>query len=188
VPTRLAPPVRRLSRLGLAALLLVAALVVVGCGEEEGLDVAEGEPVELGELRYNVQLTRFLNPDDPEDEAYLRGAPQASPDEEYLAVFMTIENEGDESAALPGEMTIRDTRDNTYEPLPSRSEYALELGSTIPPGGEVPRPDTPAASGPIKGAMVLFVVNGTVTENRPIELEIPFPTQTDEPGRVELDI
>ena len=50
---------RRLMRLGLAALLLVAALLVVGCGEEEGLDVAEGEPVELGELLYNVQLTRF---------------------------------------------------------------------------------------------------------------------------------
>jgi hypothetical protein len=34
--------------------------------------------------------------------------------------------------------------------------------------------------------MVLFLVNRTVTENRPIELEIPFGS--DAPGRVELDI
>jgi hypothetical protein len=179
---------RRLPRLGLATLLLVAALLVAGCGEEEELDVVEGEPVELGELSYTVQLTRFLNPDDPEDEAYLRGQPPASADEEYLAVFMTVHNEGDETEAIPGEMTIRDTRDNTYEPLPSKSEYALELGSTVAPGGVIPRPDTPAASGPINGAMVLFLVNRTVTENRPIELEIPFGSEADVQGRVELDI
>jgi hypothetical protein len=179
---------RRLPRLGLAALLLVAALLVAGCGEEEELDVVEGEPVELGELGYTVQLTRFLNPDDPEDEAYLRGQPAASADEEYLAVFMTVDNDGDETEAIPGEMTIRDTRDNTYQPLPSKSEYALELGSTLAPGAEIPRPDTPAASGPINGAMILFLVSRTVTENRPIELEIPFGSEANVQGRVELDI
>lgn len=179
---------RRLSRLGLAALLLVAAaLLVAGCGEEEEeFDVVEGEPVELGELLYNVQITRFLNPSDPEDEAYLSEQPAATSDEEYLAVFMTIENEGDSSAELPEEMTIRDTRDSTYEPLESESVYALELGSTVPAGGDVPEPDTPAASGPINGAMVLFRVDRTVNENRPIELEIPG--DAGEEGRVELDI
>jgi hypothetical protein len=178
---------RRLSGLGIAATLLIAAaLAVAGCGEEEELDVIEGEPVELGELLYNVQITRFLNPNDPEDVAYLDGQPAASPDEEYLAVFMTIHNEGDESAELPDEMTIRDTRDNTYEPLESESAYALEFGVAVPGGGEVPVPDTPAASGPISGSMILFRVSRSVTENRPIELEIP--SDTGEEGRVELDI
>lgn len=178
---------RRLLRPGLAATVLVAvALPLAACGEEEELDVIEGEPVELGDLLYNVQITRFLNPNDPEDEAYLRGEPPAAADEEYLAVFMTIDNEGDESAELAHEMTIRDTRDNTYEPLESESVYALELGSTVPAGGEVPEPDTPAASGPINGSMILFRVDRTVTENRPIELEIPG--EAGEEGRVELDI
>jgi hypothetical protein len=179
---------RRLSRLGLALAVLVAAAVLAACGEEEELDVVEGEPVELGELSYNVQLTRFLNADDPEDEAYLRGQPPASADQEYLAVFMTVDNEGDEPADLPATMTIRDTRDNTYQPLDSTSVYALELGRTVPGGGELPPPDTPAATGPIQGAMVLFRVDRAVTENRPIELEIPFPSQTGEHAQVELDI
>jgi hypothetical protein len=174
------------SRLGLVAVLLAAVVLLAACGEEEELDVVEGEPVELGELLYNVQLTRFLNPNDPEDEAYLRGQPAARPDQEYLAVFMTVDNEGDTTADLPDEMTIRDTRDNTYLPVDSESEYALELGAPVEAGEEVPAPDTPAASGPISGAMVLFLVDRAVTENRPIELEIP--SQSDVEARVELDI
>jgi hypothetical protein len=167
-------------------LVLVAGTLVAGCGEEEELEVIEGQPVELGELLYNVQITRFLNPNDPEDEAYLRDQPPVPPDEDYLAVFMTVENEGDEPERLPEEMTIRDTRDNTYEPLDSDSVYALERGATVPPGDELPAPDTPAASGPISGGMVLFRVDRAVTENRPIELHIP--SESDEEAEVELDI
>ncbi len=179
---------RPVPRLALAAALLVAVMLLVACGEEQELDVVEGEPVELGELLYTVQLTRFLNPDDPEDEAYLRGQPPLSVDQDYLAVFMTVENEGDEAADLPTTMTIRDTRDNTYKPLDSRSAYALKLGAAVPADAELPRPDTPAATGPIRGAMVPFRVNREVTENRPIELEIPSPSQSGEHARVELDI
>ena len=172
----------------MAVLVLVAGTLVAGCGEqeEEELEVIEGEPVELGELLYNVQITRFLNANDPEDEAYLRGQPPVTPDEEYLAVFMTVENEGDEPEQLPEEMTITDTRDNTYEPLDSESGYALELGVTVPPGDELPVPDTPAASGPISGGLVLFRVDRAVTENRPIELHIP--SEAGEEAEVGLDI
>lgn len=86
----------------LLAGLLAVGLIATGCGEEEEeLDVEEGVPVELGELRYNVQITRFLNPHDAEDRAYLRGEREAPANEEYLAVFMTVENEGDSAAKLP---------------------------------------------------------------------------------------
>jgi hypothetical protein len=177
---------RSVPRFRVAAVLIVAAAVVVACGSEEELDVVEGEPVELGELLYNVQITRFLNPSDPEDRAYLRGQPAPSANEEYLAVFMTIENEGSSTATVPEEFTILDTRDNSYRSLDSDSVYALRPGAPLDPGEEVPSPDTPAASGPIKGAMVLFLVDRTVTENRPIELEIP--SGAGERARVELDI
>ena len=173
--------------MALVAALLAGALAVGGCGEdEEELDVIEGEPVELGELRYNVQITRFPQSERPRGRGVSRGQPDASPDEEYLGVFMTIENESDSSVQLPDEMTVVDTRKNTYEPRESESVYALELGATLEGGDELPAPDTPAATGPINGAMVLFLVNRSVTENRPIELEIP--SSTGEEARVELDI
>jgi hypothetical protein len=173
--------------LALAAVLAAAGLAAGGCGEEEEeLDVVEGEPVELGELEYNVQITRFLNPTDPEDSAYLEGEAEPKPGQAYLAVFMTVHNNGEEPARLPETFDIVDTRDNTYEPVETDNPFALMPGSEVGPGAELPAPDTPAASGPIKGAMVLFLVPEGVAENRPLELEIPDSEGT--PGKVELDI
>jgi hypothetical protein len=177
------PPLR--AALALAAVLVAAGLVAMGCAEEEGLDVVEGEPVELGSVEYNVQITRFLNPTDPEDAAYLENQPKLPPGDAWLAVFMTVENTGDEPAKVPDEFDIVDTRDNTYKSVERDNPFALVPGSEVGPGEEVPAPDTPAASGPIKGAMVLFQVPEGVTENRPLELEIPTSEGT---GRVELDI
>jgi hypothetical protein len=169
-----------------AVLAGFASTVAAGCGEDENeLSVKEGEPIELGDLRYNVQITRFLNPDDAEDVAYLEGEPDPAPAKAYLAVFMTVENEGDDTLDVPGDFKVVDTRDNTYKPVSSDSAYALDPGTPVGPGEDLPAPDTPAASGPIKGAMVLFLVDQGVTENRPLELEIPSSSGN---GRVELDI
>lgn len=175
--------------LALLALALVAAApagVLAGCGEEEEETHVEGEPVEVDGLSYNVQLTRFLNPGDPEDSSYLAGEPPAPPGKQYLGVFMVIENETSGPARVAREMTVADTRGNPYRPVGSTSDYALQLGAEVPPGGELPRPGTTAAAGPIQGAMVLFLVDQDVTENRPVTLEIP--SEHGEPGHVELDI
>ena len=47
-------------------------------------------------------------------------------------------------------------------------------------------PDSTAAEGVIGGAMLLFLVDQNVAENRPLELEIPG--EAGEVGRIELDI
>jgi hypothetical protein len=53
------------------ALAAAAMFVLAACGEEEETEVIEGEPVELGDVSYNVVTTRFLNPDDSQDAEYL---------------------------------------------------------------------------------------------------------------------
>jgi hypothetical protein len=186
------------------AMIAVAVALLAGCGEEEELEVIEGEPLELGELRYNVQITRFLNPGDPEDQGYLTGLEPPPAAQAYLGVFMTIENEGSETAEIPEGVHVVDTAGNEYEPLPSESPYALPLpgesGTTgaegvapsdeepasVEPGGEIPGPDTIPSYGPIGGSMLLFRVDETVAENRPLELEIPG--ESGETGKIELDI
>jgi hypothetical protein len=50
----------------------------------------------------------------------------------------------------------------------------------------VPTIDSAAASGPIKGSMLLYLVDEQATENRPLELEIPGPDG--ETGTVALDL
>lgn len=175
---------RRLAIVGL--LVAVATGVLVGCGEEEELEVVEGEPLELGDLGYNVQLTRFLNPDDTEDSEYLIGQPEAGPGTSYLGVFVIIENHNeDEVMPSAAEYVVVDTLGNEYEAIESQSPYALEIGATVPADGDLPIPDSTAASGPTQGALLLFVVADSVTEDRPVELEIPSGSET---GRVELDI
>lgn len=166
--------------------MLVAAAGLAACGVDEvELDVKEGEPVELGDLLYSVQITRFLNPDDISDASYLGEQGPPPKGSQYLAVFLKIENEGSEPTAIADELKVVDIRDNEFEVLEPESPYALELGATVEGDGELPEPGSPAASGPIKGAMILFEIPDEVSENRPLELEIPGDGET---GRVELDL
>jgi hypothetical protein len=172
----------------IAAGICAASIVAVGaCGEEETTHVVEGEPIELGHLEINVQLTRFLNPTDPEDAEYLEGQSAPPQDEDYLAVFMRIANTGDETVRLPGahQLEVVDTTGAKFEALPSNSVFALPLGEDLGPDKEVPGPDTAAQAGPIQGSFVLFLLDTAAAENRPLELEI---TADGEKGTVELDI
>ena len=177
---------RRLPAVLLSMLsLLAVAGVVAGCGEEEETEVVEGEPIEVGELSYNVGLTRFLNPDDNEDTEYLVGQPPAPPGTAYLGVFMQISNETAEEHLSADEYSVFDTLDVTYEPVESESPFALEIGAPVPAEGELPIPDTAAASGPNQGALLIFLVAEEVSENRPLKLEIAAPEGS---GEVILDI
>lgn len=183
---------------GLAAALAIAALSVgaAACGAEEETElidgeevhaVVEGEPLELGDLGFNVALTRFLNRDDIEDGQYLRGLPPPPPDQDYLAVFMKVENEGDEDRRLPSplEMRVEDTTGAEYKPIEMDPVFGLDLGGVIEADGEAPEDDTAAANGPVQGAIVLFLVDQDVSNNRPLDLII---LAEGEEGLVTLDI
>jgi hypothetical protein len=171
-------------------LLCLAALTVVGaaCGSEEDLsDIAEGEAFDLGDLRTNVLFTRFLNANDVEDRDYLTGEPPAPPGKLYLGVFVSMENEGDDDATVPESsgFELTDTTDAKFTPIASESLYSMPFGETLEPGEEIPTPDSVAAAGPLKGAMIMFLVDAGVTENRPLELHI---TSGDEKATVGVDI
>jgi hypothetical protein len=178
-------------RTGALAIALSLAVVLVGatgCGEEEKTHVVEGEPLELTDLKLNVQITRFLNSSDREDGDYLAGQQVPPPTgQEYLGIFIEIDNEGSEDARLPtaADLSVVDTTGQAYEALDSDSPFALDLGGNIDAHSEVPAPDTPAASGPTQGSVVLFLVPSNIGDNRPLELEISYGG---EDGTIELDI
>ncbi len=173
----------RRDRKGALAVVLALALVgVAGCGgEEESHETEEGVPIELGELEFNVQLTRFLNPSDAQDSEYLAGQQVPPPaGQSYLSVSMTVENKSDEAVRLPtpAQMSVVDTTGAAFEALPSDTDFAVPLGSIVPADGEVPEPGSAAESGPTQGAIVLFLVDRSVPENRPLELEIEHEGET----------
>ena len=174
---------------GLLAVLALA-VPVAGCGDdEEGEEVpeaVEGEPLELGDLLYNVSITRFLNPNITEDMAYLEGAPEEPQGMSYLGVFLQIKNETDEDVTSADHYAVVDGSHRVYEPSELETEFSLDVGVTVPADGVVPRLDTVAAAGPTQGALLLFLVEDDVSEERPLELEVEDAVGGE--GLIELDI
>jgi hypothetical protein len=181
-------PTRRLVLPLLAVLAFTAlALGVSACGyESHETEVVEGEPVELGELSYNVTFSRYLNPNDTEDSAYLVGQEEAPPGYTYFGVFFEVQNESDEPQTLPGTLKITDADHNEFEVLPSESLYALELGGEVEEQEQIPVLDSTAQLGPIEGALALFLLPESANEARPLTMHIPGPAG--ETGEVTLDL
>lgn len=172
-----------------AVLLGLAVVGAWGCGSnEEKTSGEEGEFIHAGEAVYQVQLTRLLNPRQRPDDSLLRGQMPVPADEQYLAVFLKVKNEGDEGYSPPRDMRVVDTEGNEYLPLDAtQSGFGLDFGERIPPGKEVPLPNSPAAQGPNAAAMVLFrLKDESATDNLPLELEVP--TGGESSSRITLDV
>jgi hypothetical protein len=176
-------------RIAAIAVSLLSALVLAGalsaCGEEEHGEVVEGEPIEINELEYNVQITRFLNPFDVEDSEYLAELPLPDPGNEYLGVFMVITNPTEEARPSATNYVVTDTVESEYEIVESESPYALEVGAQVDAEDQLPLIDSTAGSGPNQGALLIFQVDQSVSDNRPLSLEIQTFGGT---GEVTLDI
>jgi hypothetical protein len=172
----------------LAALALAALAVgISACGyESHEKEVVEGEPVELGELSFNVTFSRFLNPSDNEDSAYLVGQPPPPEGSTYFGVFFEVQNESDEPQELPATLEITDADHATYDVLPSESLYALEFGGEVEPQEQVPVLDSTPQLGPIEGSVAIFLLPAAASENRPLTLHIPGADG--ENGEVTLDL
>ena len=180
------PAAMRLRLPILIVLCLALALAAAGCGGEESeSDVFEGEPAEVGELAYNVQITRFLNPADNEDAEYLVGQPAAPAGKLYLGVFLVIENETDDPRPSATHYTVVDTLETEFDALESESPYALDIGAEVPADDQIPLEDTTPFAGFNKGSLLIFEVDESVSENRPLRLHIDG---FDGSGEVTLDI
>jgi hypothetical protein len=179
---------RRLVQPLLAALALTAVVAAVSaCGYESNeTDVVEGEPVELGDIHYNVIFSRYLNPADNEDSSYLVGQAPPAPETTYFGVFFEVQNETDEAKPLPDKFTIEDSDDEVFESLASESLYAFPLGGEVEAEEQIPVLDTPPEQGPIEGSVVLFLLPDDASQNRPLTLEIHSPDG--EKGEVTLDL
>jgi hypothetical protein len=171
----------------LAALLLgLLALTVSACGySSDSKDVAEGEVVELGDLKYQVVFSRFLNPNDNEDAAYLVGQPALPKGSSYFGVFLEVQNKSEETQKLADSFKIKDADEETFEAIPSESLYAFPFGGKVESQEPIPAPDSTPQQGPIEGSLVLFELPSVASENRPLTLFIAGP---EGPAEVKLDL
>ncbi len=177
-----------MTRLRRFALPLLAALAVgvSACGSSsDSKSVVEGESVSLGELNYTVIFSRYLNPKDNEDSAYLVGQPQLPPGESYFGVFFEVQNESEEPQTLPKSVEITDAGNQTFHALPSESLYALPFGGNVESQEQIPVLDSTPQQGPIEGSVTIFRLPASASENRPLTLHIPGQ---EGPADVTLDL
>lgn len=157
-----------------ALAVLVLGLGAAACGyKSTSKSVSEGESVYLGKLQLTVIFSRYLNPNDHEDAAYLVGQPPAPNGEFYFGVFLLARNEHNETLRLPSTATITDVDNQEYGLVPSESLYAFPFGGELEEQEQVPILDSTPQQGPIEGSMALFLLPESVSGNRPLTLHIP---------------
>jgi hypothetical protein len=174
------------------SLALVAALSACGNKQRQTLHAeTEGIYVDIGDLKYQVEISRTLNPADPEDRDYLRGVTaQLAPQEVWFAVFVRVENESNSPRHPAQQYDITDTQDNVFNPV------SVDLGSnvfaydpvTIPGKGLLPNVNAIASQNSIGGEMLLFKMSRQTLDNRPLELKIHNPADFQSFGTVNLDV
>ncbi|HKZ14668.1 MAG TPA: hypothetical protein VJL81_12575 [Solirubrobacterales bacterium] len=178
---------RRFTTPLLAALMLVVlGLGVAACGGGEPREVEEGEVVRIGGLKYTVVFSRYLNPNDNEDAAYLKGLEPAQNEKNYFGVFLQVKNPTHETLGVANELTITDSEGQKFEAIENESEFAFPFGAQVTENEWIPELDTTAHSGPIEGSVVIFELPEEVSANRPLLLHIPGPPK--ESGTVRLDL
>jgi hypothetical protein len=179
---------RKLALPLVAALALGAfALGLSACGySSDSKDVAEGEAVKLGDLQFQVVFSRYLNPSDNEDSAYLVGQPEPPAGSTYFGVFFQVQNESDDPQKLPQTLTITDATNKAFRLVPSESPYAFPFGGEVESQEQIPVLDTIPQQGPIEGSLALFLLPTEADSNRPLTLHIP--AADGEEAEVTLDL
>ena len=179
---------RSIRRSALALLAVaVAAFAASGCGtKQETTTTAETEGIylDLGGMKYQIQMSRYLNPSDVEDRSFLLGLPsgvQPTGDEVWFGIWMRVQNETDKPLPVATEYEIHDTQDTVYRPVPidaKSNPFAYQAGD-VGPSGVRPLPDGAAGNTAIQGSLLLFKVKVDSLQNRPLELKITQGGKTD---------
>jgi hypothetical protein len=182
-------------RLVMLMLVALTALALAACGNKEEVTLhgtTEGIYIDVGDLKYQVQISRLLNPNDREDSGYLIDLPadqQIGPTENWFAVFMRVENTTDKAEPATNGYSIRDTQGNIYKPITMGPKNVFAYrAAVLQPKDVLPLPDSAAGENTIQGSMLLFKIPVANFQNRPLVLRIPPPHGAGETGSVDLDV
>jgi hypothetical protein len=187
--------VRRSARLIALCIAAVAALAVAGCGNRQEVRTqagTEGPYIDVGDLKYQIQISRILNPSDVEDTAYLRGISEGvapSKDEVWFGIFMRVENTTKQTRTPADQFEITDTQDQKFTPLnlDANVNVFAYKPTPIPGGALIPKTGSAAADNTIQGSLVLFKVKTASLYNRPLELHISS-SEGGTTGIVDIDV
>jgi hypothetical protein len=185
-----------LRRLAVSAAVAVAsASGLAACGSEEAVrhGATEGVYVSTGGLKYQIQISRVLNPTDFEDRDFLKGLSAADrqlpPKDNWFAIFVRVFNMGDAPHRSTDRFTIVDTTGKRFAPTPLdvRANSVAFISQVVNPGDQNPVPGSLARENTTQGGLVLFRIPIASLDNRPLELHIVSPEGGPD-ATVDLDV
>src|SRR4051795_6363119 len=115
---------RRRTSTPLALAAVGAALALGACGNKT-VSIHGGETegiyLDVGPLKYQVEISRQLNPSIPEDRTFLSDVAQGDrnlgDEDRWFAVVVRIENETDQAQPPAAAYTITDPEGREYRPV-----------------------------------------------------------------------
>ncbi len=186
-----------LRRSAALALAVTASLGVSACGTEynkgdqEKLAQSEATYLDLNGLKYQVQLSRQLNPRAVEDADYFRDlSPEASSLPRgtiWFGVFIRVQNQSGKAIPSARTFLVADTQGNEFEPVESQNVFAYRP-ETVRSRGYIPDPARLQAYAGSQGSLLLFKIPLASLDNRPLELTVKSPNDSRRVARVDLDV
>jgi hypothetical protein len=180
-------------------LLLVLAFAALGlsaCGDDPPETITHGESeaeyVTFGDVQYQVQISRQLNPREVGDRAYLVGIPPAdrglTADEVWFGVWVRAFNRSGQASPTADNFKIVDTRGEEYEPVELQNVNVFAYRPTvIPDEGQYPEEGSAPSETSSTGALLLFKLPVDALSFRPLELEFNAE-QTRPASSIVLDV
>ncbi len=176
---------RSRSLAGLACISSLA-LLSAGCKSKTHREAAadnNGVYVDAGPVTYQLEVSRALNQYSTEDSQYVAGVPRALAslrgDQLWYGVFLWAKNQNKVPEPTTRNFVIVDTQGKRYYPVPINrvvNPYVW-TAQTLAPGAIEPGSDTTASFGPTQGGLLLFKLDTSVYDNRPLTLEILGPSR-----------
>ena len=192
-------PAKNTLRLALVLTAAALAITLGGCGRTTLTGVSQDQLsaglqpyFNVGDVTYQVQISRQLNPFGAEDVQYLagvQGAQDLTADQLWYGVFLWAKNQSKQIQHTADTFEIVDSEGNVYHPTAlnaSVNPYAW-TSEALSQNQIEPLPGSTASNASTGGGLVLFKLNSTIYENRPLTLEI-FTSGDPKPAKISLDL
>jgi hypothetical protein len=179
------------------ALAVCAAVLLSACGGSDTTDNLHAKDesgyVDLGNLKYQVQLSRELNPYDTEDSSYLLGLTpvdaRLTAQQAWFGVFMLAIDKHSQPYEAAHGFSVTDTQGLSYRPTPVTGDNPFAYHATmVQPHDQLPVKGSAGYNGPTGGLVLLFKVPLSAFDNRPLVLHITDPTNPRREATIDLDV
>jgi hypothetical protein len=183
---------RRLLTVSAVSLASMGGLAACGAEHEVKHGETEGVMVETGHLKYQVQISRILNPADWEDRDYLKGLPAGSRlgnGEDWFGVFIRVFNETGQPHPSASQFVMRDTTGKEFRPvqIDTNANPVAFRSATVAGKSQLPLPNSLGQINTTQGGLLLYKVPSGSFQNRPLVWHVKDPASSDE-AEVTLDI